>query len=146
MSVDAAPAAPNPGRDLRGWHDDTFAAGPAWSEFTRAMGLGMEGAARMVYVLGAHRAVPGHREQLEKLLAQPPQPTAKGQTGNVLLQHLEGGDWTFLAITRHNSWQDFATARAEAAANPDAAGGWNEVRQHSDVHRDTIADRIFPAK
>lgn len=145
-SVDLAPSGPSAARDLRAWHNDTFTAGPSWAEFTRAMGIGMEGAARMVYVLGAHRAVPGHRDQLEKLLAQPPPSDSKVQTGNVVLPHLEGGDWTFLAITRYNSWQDFAADRAEAATNPDSAGGWNEVRQHSDTHRDTIADRIFPAK
>jgi hypothetical protein len=100
----------------------------------------------MVYIVGNHRAAPGHRDQLEKLLLQPPPSTSKVQTGNVLLQHLEGGDWTFLAITRYNSWQDLAADRAEAAADPGAAGGWADVRQHSDSHRDTIADRIFPAK
>lgn len=147
VEVDAAPAAPTPARDLRAWHDDTFAAGPSWPEFTRAMGIGnAEGGGRMVYTVGVHRTVPGHRDQLEKLLMQPPPSTAKLQTGNVLLQHLEGGDWTFLAITRYNSWQDFAADRAELSADPGAAGGWADIRQHSDSHRDTIAVRIFPAK
>jgi len=68
------------------------------------------------------------------------------ETGTVLLQHLEGGDWTFVTITRYNSWQDFAAARAAAAADTGAAGGWADIRQHSDMHRDTIADRIFPVK
>jgi len=27
-----------------------------------------------------------------------------------------------------------------------AAGGWGDIRQHSAFHRDTVADRIFPAK
>lgn len=145
-TVVTAPTGPSGARNLRAWHNDTFTAGPPWAEFTRAMGLGAEGSGRMVYVLGVHRAVPGHRDQLEKLLMQPPMPESKVQTGNVVLPHLEGGDWTFLAITRYNSWQDFATDRAEGAANPDAAGGWNEIRQHSDMHRDTVADRIYPAK
>lgn len=146
-AVGAAPTAPNPARDLRAWHDDTFAAGPAWEEFTRAMGIGgSSGASGMVYIVGKHRAAPGHRDQLEKLLMLPPPSTSKVQPGNVLLQHLEGGDWTFLTITRYNSWQDLATDRAEAAADPGAAGGWADIRQHSDSHRDTIADRIFPAK
>jgi hypothetical protein len=56
-------------------------------------------------------------------------------------------DWTFMTITRYNSWQDFATERAEAAkettSNP---GGWGDIRQHSGFHRDTVADRVFPAK
>lgn len=146
VSIDAAPAPPNAARDLRAWHDDTFTAGPPWPEFARAMGIGTEGAAGMVYTLGTHRAVPGHRDQLEKLLAQPGPSSSKIQTGTVLLQHLEGGSWTFLTITRYNSWHDLATDRAEAMANPEAAGGWADIRQHSDTHRDTIADRIFPAK
>lgn len=144
--VTAAPVAPNPARDLRAWHNDTFASGPSWTEFTRQMGIGgSTSAANLVYVVGVQRAVAGHREQLEQALNAPA--TGKIQTGRVFLQHLEGGDWTFIGITRYNSWQDFATERAEAAAaTGPAAGGWGDVRQHSAFHRDTIADRIFPAK
>jgi hypothetical protein len=145
-TVELSTAAPTTATPVRAWHNDTFTAGPPWPEFMRAMGLGAEGSGRMVYVVSTQRAVPGHRDQLEKLLAQPPPSNAKIQTGNVLLPHLEGADWTFVAITRYNSWQDLATDRAEGAANPDSAGGWNEVRQHSDMHRDTIADRIYPVK
>ena len=144
--VTAAPAAPDAARDLRAWHNDTFASGPSWTEFTRQMGLGgSTSAANLVYVVGVQRAVPGHREQLAQALNAPG--SSKIQTGSVVLQHVEGGDWTFMAITRYNSWQDFATERAEAAtATGTAAGGWGDVRQHSAFHRDTIADRIFPAK
>ncbi len=112
------------------------------------MGLGGSAAvSNLVYVVGVQRAVPGHREQLEKALNAPASPSGKIQTGNVLLQHVEGGEWTFLTVARYNSWQDFATERAEAAAGTGAsAGGWADIRQHSAFHRDTIADRIFPAK
>jgi hypothetical protein len=48
-----------------------------------------------------------------------------------------------MTITRYNSWQDFASDRAGAASDP---GGWAEVREHSAFHRDTLADRMFPAK
>lgn len=147
-TVDASAPAPSAAvRDLRAWHNDTFVAGPSWAEFSREMGLGgSSAAAGMVYIVGVQRAVPGHRDQLEKLLMQVPATKSKIQQGNVLLPHLEGGDWNYLTITRYNSWQDLATERAEAAANPTAAGGWSDVRQHSDFHRDTLADRIFPAK
>lgn len=142
-AVDAAPTPPNAATTLRAWHNDTFASGPSWAEFARAIGVGDASAAgRQVYTIGAHRAVPGHREQLEKLLTQPS--TSKVPTGSVVLQHLEGGDWTFLAITRYNSWQDLASDRAAAVSDPGAAGGWADVRQHTDSHRDTIADRIVP--
>jgi hypothetical protein len=143
--VTAAPAAPNAARDLRVWHSDTFVSGPSWAEFTRQMGIG--GSANQVYVVGVQRALPGHREQLEKALNASGPPSSKVQTGNVLLQHVEGSEWTFMTVTRYNSWQDFATERAEAAA-PTASnpGGWGEIREHSAFHRDTIADRMFPAK
>jgi len=148
VAVDAAPTPPNPARDLRAWHNDTFASGPSWADFTRAMGLDAStGGERMVYAVATHRAVPGHRDQLEKSLNQPAPGSGKIQTGSVFMQHLEGGDWTFLTITRYNSWQDFATDRADAAAGTGAnPGGWADIRQHSDFHRDTIADRIFPVK
>lgn len=141
-TVDAAPGAPNPARDLRAWHDDTFVSGPSWADFSRAMGIGGSGTAGMVYVVGVQRTVPGHREQLEKALAEPTR--GKVQTGDVLFQHLEGGDWQFMSITRYNSWQDFATDRMAAAGAASAPGGWADLRQHSAFHRDTIADRIAP--
>lgn len=146
VTIDAAPTPPNPGRDLRAWHNDTYVSGPSWAEFTRAMAIGeTTDTAGLVYVLGVHRAVPGHRDQLEKVLNQPgPQPS-KIQTGSALFQHREGGDWTFMTLTRYNSWQDFATERAQAAAaDASAPGGWADIRQHVDFHRDTIADRLAP--
>lgn len=147
IEVTAGPAPPAADRDLRAWHNDTFAAGPAWPEFARAMGIGdSTGPAGMVYIVGVHRAAAGHRDQLEKLLAQPAPAGSKVQSGSVLLQHLEGGDWNFLTLTRYNSWEDFAADRAAAAADVTAPGGWAEIRQHSETHRDTIADRIYPAK
>lgn len=146
-AVTAAPTAPNPARDLRAWHNDTFASGPPWAEFTREMGIGgTANAAAMVYTIGVHRALPGHRDQLEKALTAPAPAGSKIESGSVLMQHLEGGAWTFMTITRNNSWQDFAAERAAAATAAGAAGGWADIREHSASHHDTIADRIFPAK
>jgi hypothetical protein len=138
----AAPAPPDAIRNLRAWHDDTFVSGPSWADVTKQMGIGgSSAAAGLVYVVGIHRTVPGHREQLEKAL-NAPGPSSKIQTGNVLLQHLEGGDWTFATITRYDSWQDFASERAAALSAAPSGGGGAEVREHSALHRDTIADRI----
>lgn len=137
-TVDPGPAPADPSRDMRAWHTDTFANGPSWAEFTKAMGTASPG---VVYIVGIQRAVPGHREQLQKSLSAPAA-SSKIETGNVLLQHVEGADWNFLTITRYNSWQDLGTDRAGAAADPTAAGGWADIRQHSAFHRDTIADRI----
>ena len=142
----AAPGGPDPARDLRAWHADSFVSGPPWAEFTRQMGIGgSAGGGSPVYIVGVQRPVAGHREQLAKSLATV-DPAAKIATGNVLLTHLEGGEWTFATLTRYNSWTDLGADRAAAAANAASAGGWDDIRQHSAFHRDTIADRIYPAK
>ncbi len=142
----AAPPPPDADRALAAWHSDTFVSGPNWGDFSKEMGIGgSANAAGQVYVVGMHRVVPGHRDPLLKSLSAPG-PSSKIQTGNILLQHLEGGDWTFATITRYNSWQDFGTDRTAAASAPDAAGGWADIRQHVAFHRDTLADRIHPAK
>lgn len=140
-TVEAAPAPPNAGRDMRAWHTDTFASGPPWAEFARAMGVAAgDKTAGSVYTVAIWRAAPGHREQLERELKSPP--TSKVPVGQVMLQHLEGGPWQYLTITRHNSWQDFgADQAATAAGSPD---GWAAVREHSTYHHDTLADRIAP--
>jgi hypothetical protein len=145
-TVDAA-GTPVPAavRDLSAWHGDTFVNGPAWPEFAKAMGLDDAAkSAGSVYVVSVYRAAPGHRDELEKSLSQPP---GSGDTiaGNVLMQHLEGGPWNFLTIARYSSWQDFAASEKTSVANtlkPD--GGWLGVRNHSTYHNDTITDRIAP--
>jgi hypothetical protein len=139
-TVDTAPSPLTPAvRDQSAWHTDTFAAGPPWPEFARAMGLEAS-AGNPIYILGVQRAVPGHRDQLEQLLRNPG--ASKVPTGNVVLQHLEGGPWNFLTVTRYNSWADLATDRMGAAAATGTGGQWNEVRMHSASHHDTIADRL----
>ena len=142
-AVDAAPPPVNPARDLSSWHDDTFVAGPSWGDFTKAMGLVGSGGGTQVYIVSVQRAVPGHRDQLEKSLAAPAA-SGKVQTGDLVFQHIEGGAWQYLTITRYNSWQDLGTDRMQAVGAPSAAGGWADVRQHSAFHRDTIADRVMP--
>jgi hypothetical protein len=140
-----APAPPAAQRALSAWHNDTFAVGPSWGEFTKQMGIGAANASGQVYIVGVHRPVPDHREQLLKALSAPG-PASKIETGNVLLQHVEGSEWVFATITRYNSWQDLGADRAAAVSAPDAPGGWADIRQHSGFHRDTIASRIHPAK
>jgi len=143
-TVKAAGTPVPPGaRDLNAWHGDTFVSGPAWPEFSKAMGLDDAAkSAGSVYVVSVFRAAPGHRDDLEKSLSQP---TGSGVAGNVLMQHLEGGPWQFLTIERYNSWQDFANDEKTSVADtlkPD--GGWLALRDHSTYHNDTIADRIAP--
>jgi hypothetical protein len=128
---------------MTAWHTDTFAAGPAWPEFARAMAIGADaaGGAGSVYELAVWRAVPGQRAQLRSVLTRPPATGAKVQPAQLLLAHLEGGPWNFLAITRYNSWQDYAT---DEEANTPGKGqdGWNEARKFAVHHIDTLADRV----
>jgi hypothetical protein len=137
-SVEITPPPPNTGTPTRAWHDDTFVAGPAWSEFQRLMGLTGDQSGNPVYVVGVQRSVPGHREQLLQALNRPAA-NSKVAVTNVTLTHLEGGPWQFLTISRYNSWQDFG---ADRTANAAGAEGWLEIRQHSAYHTDTIADRV----
>ena len=84
----AGTPAPASARDLNAWHTDTFVNGPAWPEFAKTMGLDDPGkSAGSVYIVSVFRAAPGHRDDLEHSLTQ----SARGTSGNVLLQHLEGG-------------------------------------------------------
>ena len=130
-------------RPLIAWHNDTFASGPGWGEFTKQMA----GSGNPVYVVGVHRAIAGHRDQLMSALNAPTGGSSKIETGNLLLSHVEGGDWNFLTLTRYNSWQDLGSERATlASATSSTPGGWADIRQHSAFHRDTIADRIYPVK
>ena len=145
-AVEAAPAAANPGRDLRAWHTDTFVSGPSWPEFVKAMGLGdaARSSAGSVYSVAVWRAAPGHREQLEQMLRQQ-SAGSKVPVNQLVMTHLEGGPWQYLAVTRYNSWQDFATDQAaSAAASGSAQDGWAQSREHSSYHHDTLADRLAP--
>ena len=143
VTIDAAGNPPPAGaRDLNAWHSDTFVNGPAWPEFAKEMGLDDAAkSAGSVYVVAVFRAAPGHRDELEKSLAQP----GTGTAGTVLLQHLDGSPWQFLTVTRYSSWEDFAKGEKADVANtskPDS--GWVAIRNHSSYHNDTITDRIAP--
>lgn len=136
-------------RDLVDWHNDTFVNGPSWPEFTKQMGIAEDSVGKSggsVYVVSVYRAAAGHRDALEKQLGTPP-PTDGSDTssGNVLMQHLEGGPWQYLTIARYNSWQDFATNESNATAKADkGSGGWFQLRDEASFHNDTITTRIAP--
>jgi len=62
-----------------------------------------------------------------------------------LMQHLEGGPWTFLTIARYNSWDDFATGEKNSVAQTTKKDSpWSRLRDHTDFHTDTLTDRISP--
>lgn len=148
-TVTAARATPAPiTRDLTDWHNDTYVSGPSWSEFAKAMGIDESSdktkTAGSVYVVSVYRPGAGHRDQLETMLSAGPSP---GDTsiGNVLMQHLEGGPWTFLTVARYNSWEDFGKNESNSvAATSKNEGGWFQLREHASFHTDTLTDRIAP--
>jgi hypothetical protein len=147
-TVEAAGNPPPPGaRDLRDWHNDTFVNGPSWADFTKAMGLGDDSSksSGSVYVVSVYRPIPGHDDQLEKQLSEPPSRPSDTSAGEVLMQHLEGGPWRFLSISRYASWPDFATNESnQATQTAKNQGGWFTLRDHVSFHNDTITDRVAP--
>ena len=147
-TVTAAGSPPAPAaRDLGEWHDDTFVNGPPWTEFARAMGIGETAkgsTSGSVYVVSVYRAAPGHRDQLEKNLNEPPA-AGDPQSGRVVMRHLEGGPWQYLQISRYNSWQDFATNESNSQARSlKGEGNWFKLRDHAAYHTDTLTYRIAP--
>lgn len=140
----AGTALPPAKRSLMDWHTDTYASGPAWTEFAKALGLDdATKSAGSVYVVSDYRAAAGHREEMEKMLADIP--AGDTSTGNVLLQHVEGASWNFLGLVRYDSWDKYAeTQKASAAQSGRNADGWFELRNHVASHHDTLADRLLP--
>ena len=148
-SVEAAgTAVPPDKRDLSEWHTDTFVNGPSWEEFTKAMGIDADSKSKTtgsVYSVSYYRPAPGHREQLEKMLGELPNAANDTTAGNVLMQHLEGANWTFLTIARYNSWDDFAAGEKNSVPQTSKKdGGWNRLRDHTAFHTDTLTDRLAP--
>ncbi len=146
-TIDATPfQVPANMRDVTDWHTDTFVNGPSWTEFTKAMGMSDDGktkSAGSVYVVSVYRPAPGRREDMEKFLGEAPSRPSDTTAANVLMQHLEGGPWTFFTIARYNSWQDFATNDMNSAAQTaKGQGGWFKLREVSAFHTDTLADLL----
>jgi hypothetical protein len=136
-TVEAGPVPATPaGPPAQAWHDDTFVQGPTWAEFSREMGFA-DGPAGSVYLVGVHRAVPGHRTELLDALNQS-DPESK-IAGRVTLVHIDGAQWHMFSLDRYDSWTDFASDRT---ANAGASEGWLEIREHSAFHRDTLTERV----
>jgi len=148
-TVEATPFQVPPAmRDVSDWHNDTFVNGPSWEEFTKAMAISDDAKSKSggsVYVVSVFRPSPGHREDLEKILAAPPNRPSDTSAGTVLMQHLEGAPWTFLTVVRYNSWQDFATNDMNNVTQSNKnEGGWFAFREYSAFHTDTLTNRIAP--
>ncbi|HEX8076263.1 MAG TPA: hypothetical protein VF511_00500 [Chthoniobacterales bacterium] len=131
---------------LGDWHTDTFVSGPSWTEFAKQMGLddASKGTASG-YVVSIYRPVPGQREGLEKFLSEPPDRAVDTSSGNIVLQHMEGDAWSFLAIARYNSWADYGKNETNSVAQMNKKeGGWFKLRSLVSFHTDTLCDRIAP--
>jgi hypothetical protein len=143
-TLDAArPQLPPEQRNLGDWHIDTYVTGPSWAHFTKAMGIDDAGKAKTadaVYVVSTYRSTPDQRDALEQFLSEPPDRPSDTSAGEVLMQHFEGADWNFLALTRYNSWQEFATNESNSVKQD----GWFRLRELIAEHTDTITVRIAP--
>ncbi len=133
-------------RALMAKHDDTFVSGPPWSEFAKEMGIdNATKTAGAVYVVSVYRAAPGHRDDLEKMLSEPPNRATDTSSGAVLMTHLEGGAWNYLSVIRYDSWEKFgANEKNSVAQTNKKEGGWFQLREHISFHNDTLTDRILP--
>jgi len=143
----SAPSMTPQQRLLIDWHSDTYVAGPHWSVFAKEMGIDGDAAktAGSVYVVSDYRAAPGHRDDLEKMLSEPPNGATDTSSGNVLLAHVEGSAWNFLAVARYDSWEKFAENEKNSVAQmKNADSGWFTLRAHAALHHDTVTDRIMP--
>jgi len=61
---------------------------------------------------------------------------------SITLTHVQGAPWTFLVLTRYDSWRQFAEEEEKAAtadAKAPAGDRGMELREHLAVHHDTIA-------
>jgi hypothetical protein len=128
-------------------HTDTFAAGPAWPEFAKQMGIdGESKSAGAAYVVSMYRPAAGQREALDKFLNEPPDRATDSSAGRVVLQHMEGAAWTFVTVQRWNSWPDYGKDNVNSIAQMgrNQQGGWFKLRNLISFHTDTLCDRIAP--
>jgi hypothetical protein len=146
VSVGPQPQADSPFSQVAAWHGDTYAAGPPLDEFRRALNLTAPPAAgqsssRAIYAISDYMTAPGHRSQLRQQLDQ----IASQTPGrSITLTHVEGAPWTFLTITRYDSWRQFADEQdaedAQAMKDTSGKGPGLLLREHMAMHHDTIAN------
>jgi hypothetical protein len=125
------------------WHGDTYVAGPPLEEFRRALNLQgatgqSAGGTPGVYVVSDYMAAAGHRGQLRQVLDK----IAMDTPGrSITLTHVQGAPWTFLVITRYDSWRQFAEEEEKAGAQDAKAPAGDrgmEIREHLATHHDTL--------
>jgi hypothetical protein len=131
---------------LGDWHTDTFVNGPAWATFAKE--LGIDDATKTTasaYSVSVYRPEAGQRDALEKFLSEPPNRAVDTTSGNILLQHLEGAAWTFVVVSRYNSWNDYAKNQVNSVGQMSKKdSGWFKLRSLVSYHTDTMCDRMTP--
>jgi hypothetical protein len=146
-TVDAArPAMPASRTGLGDWHTDTFVTGPSWAEFSKQLGIDDAGkTSSSAFIVSMYRPDPGQRDALDKFLTEAPDRAVDTSSGNVVLQHAEGAAWTFVAVARYNSWNDFAKNEVNSVGQMSKKdAGWYKLRNLVSFHTDTLCDRIAP--
>jgi hypothetical protein len=113
-------------------HTDSFVAGPKWSDAGK-----MFGATGGVYIVSLYRAANGHRDQLQESLKRIAASDRPGTS--VTLEHVEGGPFDFLQISRYDTWNDIDGPASDQAA---AMAQSLDLRQHMAEHHDTICVRV----
>jgi len=119
---------------LTDWHADTFTVGPTWDVVQKAL-VPARGA-QPVYTVTDYRALTGHRSQLRQTLDRIVEQSA-GRS--VLLSHVEGAPWNFIAITRYDSWADLGQQQTAPAGPQDPS---LDLRRDMAVHHDTVATYV----
>ncbi len=140
------PAPPANQMALGDWHTDTFVNGPSWATFAKELGIDdATKSTASAYTVSMYRPEPGQREALEKFLSEPPNRPTDTSSGNVLLQHMEGAAWTFVTISRYNSWADYAKNEVNNVGQMSKKdSGWFKLRSLVSYHTDTLCDRMAP--
>jgi len=159
-SMDAnAPAPPEAMRKFKervmgdyAWHADTYASGPPLDVVQRALAVpqsaAQAGNSGGLYLVEADVALAGHHEALGKFLDR--DMAATRARGSVKFEHVQGEAWDFLVIFRYASWQEYAAAESDPAADDDArkqgfadaSAIGLEFRTHISAHHDTFASRV----
>lgn len=85
------------------------------------------------YTVAVYRPAAGQRDALDKFLNEPPDRATDTSSGNVVLQHMEGAAWTFMAV-----------ALQLVAGMSKKDSGWFKLRNFISYHSDTLCDRLTP--
>jgi hypothetical protein len=134
------------------WHADTYASGPPLDVVQKALAAppnaAQPGNPGGLYLVEESVALAGHHEALGKFLDR--DMGAARARGAVKFEHAQGAPWDFLVIFRYASWNEYAAAETDPAADDearkqgfaDAAAIGLEYRTHISAHHDTFTSRI----